>query len=346
MTESNTPIPETSAAEPSAPAAEPAGATLPQTPSTVILMKDVVSQETVMGDGEPIPLLRGIDLEIGAGEVWGVGASDKRMVDILCRIAGNMIPYYSGKCRVGAIGTPKKKRRIQSHLFLIAAPEMLIDTLTVLEQLLLATMKLPGPKDAAERQEEALNLLERVGLAHVALMPITQLYDAEVLLVELLIAALSEAQIIVFNILEYPFEQRQIESLVKLAAFAREAGKTLVIGTAQPKIIGMACDHVAFLHGGKVRFSGTVEALTAHADHVCFVLHEQNAKEMAARIEALRGDWKCDVEGDSIYVFSNGKREDAADFYRFLADNGLDPDSVKVNRGRVENSFFELAREI
>ncbi|MEA4831453.1 MAG: hypothetical protein VB118_02395 [Oscillospiraceae bacterium] len=334
----------------------------------IIVLEHVCSQEQVTDEnGVLIPLLNDITFSMKSGEIWGIGSSAIAEADVLTRIIGNTCAYYSGRCKIGRIGSIQKKRRLLPHIFNIDTPEMMIDNINLLEQLLLSTMninladkltrdnekqvikvkhnKKRNMLDDIVREEEMISFLDSFGLSKYTLVKIGQLLPQEKLMAELLIAALSESDIIVFNILDYQFNQEQIELLKNICSFAKAEKKAILIATAQPKLIGMVCDHVVFINKGKLKFSGSVDDLCRHADKVTFVLKSSEAAETAQKIEALMPKWKCDISSDNIYIFNySSKENDPASFYRFLADNGIYPDSIKLNRGRVENSFIELMR--
>ncbi len=102
-----------------------------------IVVKDLVSaQQRPIGETDFEPLFSGVSFSVKAGEVFSISASDKAEAHALCRVLGTLCPYYSGQCRIGKYGTPQKKRRMLPHLFNIDMPQMLVDHVTVLQQLM------------------------------------------------------------------------------------------------------------------------------------------------------------------------------------------------------------------
>jgi len=289
------------------------------------------------------PLFSGVNLTILAGEIWGISSKNIMSARVLCQVIGNMRSYASGLCRLGPLGTLRTKRQILPHLFYIDTHEMLYDSKVVLEQFMFSTKQVLSGLSDAERQLRLLELLEDMGMGYIALTKISDLYETEKLLLELLIASESDSGLIVCDWTAYTFSHSEIEILAKITERLRYLGKAVVIGTMQPKLIGMTCDNTLFIYKGESVYCGSVEELYAYADKVAFVLRDKDAKSLGKALAYLLPGWQVRVSGEYLYLYNyTDKPMSPEAFYRLLADNGLSPDYVKINRGRVENSFEEL----
>jgi len=313
---------------------------------SIVCLREVTSSEMeIRESGEMRPLLRNISLEVFCGQVWGIAAGNDHEADILCQIIGNMRPYYSGYCRIGPIGTMRKKRRILTHLFYIDAPNLFLPGMTVLEQLMFCTGKNRMYQDKAKRQKMLLELLAEAGLTHIARSRDRVLSDTERLLLALITAVFSESVLLVCNFIPYSFSQKEIQSLRTISRIAREKQKALILATAQPKLIGMTCDNVLFIRHGEVGYCGTVEELTRSKDNVFCVITDPYAPVLAGRMEQILPGFRCEVNGEQIYLINEaGIVFDRAALFRMFVEHSLYPEQVKLNRGRVENSFKELMR--
>jgi len=313
--------------------------------SVAVYMRDLCSEEHEKDEQSGLlrPLFRGVNLTVSAGEVWGVSSRSILSARVLCQIIGNMRSYASGVCRLGPLGTMRVKRRILPHLFYIDTHEMLYDRKVVLEQFMFATKQLKSGLSDAERQLKLLDLLEDMGMGYIALSKIADLFDTERLLLELLLAAESDSVLIVCDWTNYTFSQSEIEILARITERLRSLNKAVIIGTMQPKLIGMTCDKTLFIYKGESVYCGSVEELYSYADTVAFVLRDSNAQQLGKVLSYLLPGWRIRVSGENLYLYNyTDKPMSPEAFYRLLADNGLSPDYIKVNRGRVENSFEEL----
>ena len=73
------------------------------------------------------------------------------------------------------------------------------------------------------------------------------------------------------------------------------------------------------------------------------MLRDKNAKQLGRIISYLLPGWQVRVSEDNLYLYNSRTSPMSPEaFYRLLAENGISPDYIKVNRGRVENSFEEL----
>ena len=313
--------------------------------NVAVFLRDLCSEEHEKDEqtGLVKPLFCGVNLTVSAGEIWGISSRNMMTARVLCQIIGNMRSYASGFCRLGPLGTMKVKRQILPHLFYIDSHEMLYDSKIVLEQFMFSTKQVKSALSDVQRQLRLLELLESMGMGYIALTRIAELYDTEKLLLELLIASESDSGLIVCDWTSYSFSQSEIEILSKITERLRYLDKAVVIGTMQPKLIGMTCDNTLFIYKGESVYCGSVEELYSYADKVAFVLRDKNAKQLGRIISYLLPGWQVMVSEDNLYLYNyTDKPMSPEAFYRLLAENGISPDYIKVNRGRVENSFEEL----
>ncbi len=310
-----------------------------------VCMRGVSSEEQIRDphSGELYPLFKNINLTVSSKEVWGISSNELNSVRLLSQVIGNMHGCREGLCSFGSVGTVLKKRRIIPHIFYIDTHKMLYPGKTVLEQLMFATAAALRFFGDTERQLKMLRLLENVGMGYIALSSISDLYDTEKILLELLIASESGSRLIVCDFTAYTFSQAEIGIMANIANRIRYLGKAAVIATMQPKLIGMICDSTLFVCRGEPIFCGSVEELNKYADKVAFILRDSNPKVLAKMLSCLLPGWQIKVSGENLYLYNyTDKQLKIEDFYSLLAKNGLTPESVRVNPGRVENSFEEL----
>ncbi len=313
-----------------------------------VIMAGVTSQEQRTDDHSKVltPYFSNINLTVSAGETWGISSNDLIEARLLCQVIGNMRHYKSGRCQLGPLGTMKVKRRILPHIFYIDTHEMLYSDKIVLEQFMFATGRIPNVFSDADRQAKLLKLLENMGMGYIALSLISDLYDTEKLLLELLIASESDSRLIVCDWTGYTFSQSEIEILAKITERLRYLEKAVVITTMQPKLIGIACDSTLYLYNGEPVYCGKVTDLYAYADKVAFVLQDSNAQALGRILSYLLPGWRVKVSGNNLYLYNyTDKPLSTDDFYRLLSENALSPQIIKVNKGRVSNSFEELVEQ-
>ncbi len=307
-----------------------------------VMMSDICSAEHYFRSGELDRILKNISFEVLMGEAVGITAKVKQEARLLLEILANVRPYYSGKCVLAEKGMMQKKRLILPHLFYIDTPNMLYDNMTVLEFLVFVTSY--SGISLKNRQKKHLDTLIEYGLDYIALSQIADLSDTEKLIIELLAAADSNSTLVVFNVLEYDFTDSQVRSIMKICSYIKERG-SIVIGTNQPKLIGVCCDKVAYVLEGSIHFFGSVADLCRTWDKVLYLISDSNPKAVAETLAKSYSNYTYVTHGNSILVYNySDSRLTDSEFLRILFENGISPDNIKINKGRVENSLEELNR--
>lgn len=307
-----------------------------------VKLSDICSAEHYIKSGTYERILSDISFDVMTGESVGIAAKEMNEAKLLLEIVANVRPYYSGKCVLDEKGMMQKKRLIQPHLFYIDTPNMLYDNMTVLEFLMFASER--AKQSPVHRQRKFLDMLIEIDLEHIALSPISTLSDPEKLIIEMVIAAQSSSTLIIFNVLNYAFSYRQARTIKKICGIIKTKG-SVIIGTNEPKLIGICCDKVVYILDGKMKFFGTVDDLCNTWDKVLYLITDNHPLEVAVLLRKVCSKYTYVTYGNSILVYNYTETKlKHSEFLGILFDNGISPDNIKLNKGRVENSFEELIR--
>lgn len=307
-----------------------------------VLLSAVCSAEHYADSGELRRVLSDISMEVLMGEAVGISANNTVEAQLLLEIIANVRPYYSGKCVLAEKGMMQKKRVILPHLFYIDTPLMLYNNMSVLEFLVFATEHSSIP--LLKRQQEFLDVMISYDLEYITLTPISSLTDTEKLIVELIVAAYSDSTLVVLNVLAYEFSDSQIRSMKKICETIKKRG-SILIGTQQAKLIGMCCEKVTFVIDGTIRFFGSVSDLCKSWDKVLYLITDSNPQKAVKTLENAHDSYTYVTNGNSILVYNYSDRSMSdGDFLRMMFENGIKPDNIKINKGRVANSFEELIK--
>lgn len=308
-----------------------------------VMLSDICSAEHYCKSGEYERILKNISFDVLTGESVGIAAKDKYEARLLLEIIANVRPYYSGRCVLDEKGMMQKKRLILPHLFYIDTPNMLYNNMIVLEFLVFASEV--SSETPAARQKKFLNLLIDIGLEHIALSLISTLSDEDKLLIELLASAYSDSTLVIFNVMDYTFSVEQAQTIKKICSLINSKG-SVIIGTNEPKIIGVCCDKVAYILDGKIKFFGTVDDLCSEWDKVLYLISDIYPSQAAEKLQKAYGEYTYIAQEKSVLVYNySGSKLPHSEFLRILFENGILPDNIKLNKGRVENSFEELKRQ-
>ncbi|MEG1663165.1 MAG: hypothetical protein RR338_04180 [Clostridia bacterium] len=323
--------------------AEPAKNSVAREKRAVVEIKNVVSREMAyLGENHFSHIVKDVSFNLYEGEILGLGAKTVNEEVVICEIIANIRAYKSGECSVLGEALHRKKRLQKAEVYFIDSATMLFDNMNVLEYLMLLTTE--KPSNEAERQLRILEKLEKFGLDYIALSVISKLSDAEKILVEMFAALFSNAKLFVVNVSKFSFSGREISALLNIANDIRTKNLTMLIATMQPKIIGIICDKVAYISGGKLRYYGEVRELIKQKDDVRFLINDSNLQSIYQQLRLKVPEYTYNLVGDTLFVLDDKERTDDL-FLAKIACNNIVPDRIKVNRGRVGNSFERLDSE-
>lgn len=295
-----------------------------------------------LGNNRVKPILKEISYAIYPHEVVGIGSTCSDELALLSEIVGNIIPFYQGRCIVGDIGMMQDKRIILPHVFFLNTHTMLFENMSVLEYMMFATVG----KDNNEtlRQKNLLEDLITYDFSYIALSPISILTKEEKVILSFFVASYSDSTIFILDFSHYEFSMDQIFLIKKICDKIRKNRKCVQVSTLQPKLIGICCDKALYISDGEQRYFGTITTLISRMDKVKYLIKDQKLTELLKMLTQLIPEYEYILEEDTIYVLQH-PTIDAKDFPLMLAMNHIIPDSIKVNRGRVQNSFKEMDKK-
>lgn len=233
-------------------------------------------------------------------------------------------------------------KQYASMTILIDEHEMLYDTMTALEYLMFATKHIKKTKTRL-RQKEFLEQLISVGLGYISLTPIRLLTPQEKMLLLLWCGLFSQKEYIIFNVTKYEFDDELILCMKKIIERFKKDTTALIIGTLQPKLIGICLEETLFIHEKKILYYGLVSALQHCMDRVLYVIKHANEEELVKQLVKVFPMYEIKSGNQLIFVMrkKTTNRDDEM-FFETLAKEKIVPDMIKINHGRMENSFQEL----
>ncbi len=219
--------------------------------------------------GREHPVLHGLDLRVAAGElVVLLGRSGSGKSTLLNLLGGIDLPT-SGEIRVAGISLGRLSERERTlfrrrHVGFVFQFFNLIPTLTALENLMLP-LELTG-RSGPQARQGALRLLEQVGLADRADSFPDRLSGGEQQRVAVARALVHDPDLV---LADEPTGNLDLETgrqvLDLLDTLTRRAGKTLLMVTHSPEVIGRA-DRILTVHAGRLVEGDTAAAPSRAGD--------------------------------------------------------------------------------
>jgi D-methionine transport system ATP-binding protein len=232
-----------------------------------------------------VPALRGLDLQIAAGEVFGIIGASGAGKSTLLRLINLLERPDSG--RVGVAGEDLLAldaaglRRARQRVAMIFQHFNLLSSKTVAENVAwpLRIAGWAAPEIAARVAE----LLARVGLADQAGKYPAQLSGGQKQRVGIARALATRPQVLLCDEATSALDPQTTRSILALLAeLNAELGLTIVLITHEMEVVRRVCDRVAVLDGGLIVEQGAVADVFLHPRHPVtrrFVLEAEHVDE-------------------------------------------------------------------
>ncbi|HRX13495.1 MAG TPA: hypothetical protein P5087_00525 [Eubacteriales bacterium] len=204
--------------------------------NTAVSLRDIVSEEGDLTDGVFEPTLKNVTLEVKKGETVGLYSKNPLESKLTVEIIANLRNYYSGKCVLIERGMIRNKRYILPQLFFFNQNSMLIENMTVLEYATF-TQNLKS-KEYAKMQKTLLDEICALGMDYISLTPIHNLTNQEKILVQLYIAYLTKSNIVVAELNEIVFTEKEINIFQAIVKSMIKEQMAFIFATGQATLIG------------------------------------------------------------------------------------------------------------
>ncbi|HPG92439.1 MAG TPA: hypothetical protein PK675_03415 [Clostridia bacterium] len=216
--------------------------------NTAVSLRDIVSEEGNLTDGVFEPTLKNVTLEVKKGETVGIYSKNPLESKLTVEIIANLRNYYSGKCVLIERGMIRNKRYILPQLFFFNQNSMLIENMTVLEYV--AFTQNLKTKEYAKMQKTLLDEICVLGMDYISLTPIHKLSNQEKILVQLYVAYLTKSNIVVAELNEIIFNEKEIEIFRNIVRYISQEQMSFIFATGQATLIGKAATKYIRIENG------------------------------------------------------------------------------------------------
>lgn len=203
------------------------------------------------------PILRGVDLNIQAGErVALLGANGAGKTTLLRMLAGLSRPS-EGKITIDGLDLLQQTREVRRKVGFVAHQPYLYDELTALENLLFFARMYA----VEQPQARATNLLLRVGLQKKARERASSLSRGQFQRLALARALLHSPQLLLLDEPDTGLDQQGLELLNELLQEHCAQGGTILFTTHDLEVALQRSDQVAMLRNGRVAYQQATPGL-------------------------------------------------------------------------------------
>ncbi|PZS34506.1 MAG: hypothetical protein DLM58_05625 [Pseudonocardiales bacterium] len=287
---------------------------------------------------DDIEAVRGIDLEVRRGEVFGFlgpnGAGKTTTVRMLC----TLLPVSDGQATVAGVDVRRDPAEVRRRIG-VALQEAGLDGRQSGRELLELQCGLYRIVSPGARATELLNL---VGLAEAADRLIDTYSGGMKRRLDLATALVHEPQVL---FLDEPTTGLDPASRVTIWQEVRrinDLGTTVFLTTQYLEEADQLCDRVAIIDDGTIVAEGTPSALKSELGHdVCTISLDPLEHDQArAALQSLAGvDHVTDAtEGLAVYVEDGAAA--VADMVRLLSEVDIRPKAISLSRPTLDDVFL------
>jgi ABC-2 type transport system ATP-binding protein len=288
-----------------------------------------------------IEAVRGIDLTVSSGEVFGFlgpnGAGKTTTVRMLC----TLLPPTSGSATVAGLDVVRDGAEVRRRIG-VALQEIGLDPVQTGRELLELQCGLYGitGRPGRERAEE---LLELVGLTDAADRR-TKTYSGGMKRRLDLASALVHAPQVLF--LDEPTTGLDPASRLTIWDEVRrinDGGATVFLTTQYLEEADKLCDRLAIIDDGRIVAEGTPEQLKAEMGHdvVSVSLNGADAAATEAALAGLTGLERVVNEADALALYVEDGASSIAEIVRRLDSEQIQVGAISVSRPSLDDVFLK-----
>ncbi len=282
------------------------------------------------------PALRGIDLEVGRGQVFGLlgpnGAGKTTMIKILL----DLIRGYRGEASV--FGQAPSQSATRRRIGYLPEAHRMPDYLTGWQVMVLFGM-LAG-KEKKQVEKRAAQLLERVGMLRDCHRKVREYSKGMQQRLGLAQSMVHDPELLFLDEPTDGVDPVGRKVIREMVTELKQQGTTIFINSHLLNEVEMVCDHVVILNKGLILREGSIEDLTPSVDATRFELR----REVPALEEQLAG-------------IGSGLKVSGRSFELLVDDSGLDATvdrlrakghtitGISRRRLTLEDSFIDLVKE-
>ncbi len=221
----------------------------------LVVLKDVNKH---FGD---LHVLKDINLSVGQGEVViliGPSGSGK---STLCRTINRLETFESGTITIDGVDLPEEGKllaELRADVGMVFQSFNLFAHKTILENVTLGPIKVRKMSKAAA-QKKAMELLERVGVAHQADKYPAQLSGGQQQRVAIARSLAMDPKVMLFDEPTSALDPEMINEVLDVMVELAKSGMTMIVVTHEMGFARKAADAVVFLSEGQVVETGTPE---------------------------------------------------------------------------------------
>ena len=293
------------------------------------------------GSKEPVEAVRGVDLEVREGEVFGFlgpnGAGKTTTVRMLC----TLLPLTGGEARVAGHDVTREAAAVRRRIG-VALQEIGLDPLQTGRELITLQCGLYGMDDA-RATARASELLELVGLTEAADRRTKTYSGGMKRRLDLATALVHEPSVLFLDEPTTGLDPASRATVWDEVRRINDSGTTVFLTTQYLEEADMLCDRVAIIDYGRIVAAGTPAELKSAMGHdvVTVTLRPEHHGAARAALDSLPGVRQMVEERDALALYVENGAERIPEVVRLLDKADVTANALSVARPTLDDVFLK-----
>jgi len=305
----------------------------------------IISVEGIAKDFGTVQALKGVDLQVEAGSVFGLLGPNGAGKTTLVRILATLLLPTRGKATVDGLDVVRDAEELRFRIGLAGQSAAVDENLTGLENLEMVGRLYHLPKDEARKRGG--NVLERFGLSEAADRAAKTYSGGMRRRLDLAASLVGRPEVL---FLDEPTTGLDPGSRIDVWEFVRELqqdGTTLLLTTQYLEEADLLADRIAVIDHGSLIAEGTSDELKDQIGGEVVEIHVHELSDTGAVAAALAGIGTAapNVDEESGGIRVQVGREGAAallESVRRLDETGIKLSGIALHRPTLDDVFLSL----
>jgi ABC-2 type transport system ATP-binding protein len=288
-------------------------------------------------------VLKGVDLQIEEGEIFGVLGPNGAGKTTLLSILSTLLLPDRGKIQILGIDGLQNGHRIRGKVNISSGNANFLWSLTVRENLHYYGMLygLIGKK----REEKVETLIDLFNLKEHRNIPFDELSTGMKQRLSLAKSLINDPEILFLDEPTVGLDPDvSIRIREEILSIHKEKGMTVLLTTHNMREAEYLCGRIAFLKEGKILATGSAEALKRMVRIGDLVRIEFKGKISEDEILRTEGVINCSVSGDLCEIIVDDGERRLGPLVAMLAQSGIQIKKVTLGQTDLEDVFIEFAK--
>ncbi|MGN9838628.1 ATP-binding cassette domain-containing protein [Nonomuraea sp. H19] len=283
---------------------------------------------------QKVEAVRGVDMEVAAGEIFGVLGPNGAGKTTTIRMLTTLIRPDAGRAVIAGHDLLKEPAAVRSKLGYVSQAGGVEDTTSARAQIMMAA-KIHGVADAAGATAD---VLERFDLTEMADRPGRTLSGGQKRRVSIALGLVHNPPLLFLDEPTTGLDPQNRANLWDRIRQLRESGTSVLLSTHYLDEADALCDRLMIVDHGRVVAEGTPAELKREVSGDVITLRLDDPERAAETLKPLARETRLD--GDVLRVYADDGEHTLPALLRALEEQGIKLSSIALDRCTLDDVFL------